>query len=300
MNEVSERVRDWFADGKRVVLSTLVDTDGPSPRDAGAMFAVSSDHDLAGAISGGCVESTLVDVADDIFDGGAARKNAFGPDDDLDGGPTCGGTLHVVTRELDRATFEAFVAAQESGEPFALALGIDPPYTMRVLHDDDAINRLRRAHLRVALRRAAAHVRDRCGRRRAPAARRYAKTLGFAVTIIDPRAPFAVPSRFPGAEVLVAWPDEVLDGAADRRAHGDRLARPRSEVRRARHRGRAAQQGRLHRRDGQPRNDRAARRGAARSAASPTPISSACTRRSDSTSARVRPKRSRSPSSPRS
>ena len=70
MNEVSERVRGWFAEGKRVVLATLVDTDGPSPRDAGAMFAVSSDHDLAGAISGGCVESTLVDVADSIFDGG--------------------------------------------------------------------------------------------------------------------------------------------------------------------------------------------------------------------------------------
>ena len=47
----------------------------------------------------------------------------------------------MITRELDRATFEAFVAAQERGEPFALALGIDPPYTMRVLHDDDAINR---------------------------------------------------------------------------------------------------------------------------------------------------------------
>jgi xanthine dehydrogenase accessory factor len=212
MNEVSERVRSWFADGKRVVLSTLVDTDGPSPRDVGAMFAVSSEHDLAGAISGGCVESTLVDVADGILEGGAPKRNSFGPDDDLDGGPTCGGTLHVVTRELDRATFEAFVAAQESGVSFALALGVDPPYSMRVLHDDDAI--------------------DRCDERTfvlryGPPPRMfvigavdvarpllaYAKTLGFAVTIVDPRAPFAVPSRFPGAEVLVAWPDEVLDAA---------------------------------------------------------------------------------------
>lgn len=212
MNEVSERVRAWFADGKRVVLSTLVDTDGPSPRDAGAMFAVSNDHDLAGAISGGCVESTLVDVADGIFDGAAPRRNSFGPDDDLDGGPTCGGTLHVVTRELDRATFEEFVAAQERGEPFALALTIDPPFTMRVLHDDDAINRCDERTFVL---------------RYGPPPRMYvigavdvarplliyAKALGFAVTIIDPRAPFAVPSRYPGAEVLVAWPDEVLAAA---------------------------------------------------------------------------------------
>jgi xanthine dehydrogenase accessory factor len=41
----------------------------------------------------------------------------------------------------------------------------------------------------------------------------FGQTLGFRVTLIDPRAPFAVPSRFPGAEVLVAWPDEVLADA---------------------------------------------------------------------------------------
>jgi len=212
MNEVSERVRGWFDAGKRVVLSTLVDTDGPSPRDAGAMFAVSTDHDLAGAISGGCVESTLVDVADNIFDGATPRMNAFGPDDDFDGGPTCGGTLHVVTRELDRATFEAFVTAQESGEPFALTLSIDPPYAMRVLHDDDAINRcdertfvLRYGPPPRMYVIGAVDV--------ARPLLTYAKTLGFAVTLIDPRAPFAVPSRFPGADVLVAWPDEVLETA---------------------------------------------------------------------------------------
>lgn len=212
MNEVSDRVRGWFADGKRVVLATLVDTDGPSPRDPGAMFAVTDRHDLAGAISGGCVESTLVDIADGIFDGAAPRRSAFGPDDDLDGGPTCGGTLHVVTRELDSATFEAFVSAQERGEPFALTLGIDPPYTMRVLTDEDAIAGCDERTFvlrygpppRMYVIGAVDVARPLLS---------YAKTLGFQVTIVDPRAPFAVPSRFPGAEVLVAWPDEVLEAA---------------------------------------------------------------------------------------
>jgi xanthine dehydrogenase accessory factor len=177
------------------------------------MFAVSSEHDLAGAISGGCVESTLVDVADEIFAGGPARPNTFGPDDELDGGPTCGGTLHVVTRELDRPTFEAFVGAQERDEPFALALGMDAPYALRVLRDEDAIQRCDERTFLL---------------RYGPAPRMYvigavdvarpllayAKILGYAVTIVDPRAPFAVASRFPGADVQVAWPDEVLDRAA--------------------------------------------------------------------------------------
>lgn len=212
MNEVSDRVSDWFAAGKRVVLATLVQTEGPSPRDEGAMFAVSSAHDLAGAISGGCVESELVDVADDILAGGAPRTNAFGPDDDLNGGPTCGGTLHTVSVELDKATFDAYLAAQASGQPFAVAIKMDPPYTMRILRDDDAINGCDERTFLL---------------RYGPPPRMYmvgavdvarplltfAKTLGFAVTIVDPRAPFAVPSRFPGAEVLVAWPDEVLEKA---------------------------------------------------------------------------------------
>ena len=175
-------------------------------------MAVNARGDVAGSVSGGCVESTLVDVADGIFDGAAPRRNSFGPDDDLDGGPTCGGTLHVVTRELDRATFEEFVAAQERGEPFALALTIDPPFTMRVLHDDDAINRCDERTFvlrygpppRMYVIGAVDVARPQLI---------YAKALGFAVTIIDPRAPFAVPSRYPGAEVLVAWPDEVLAAA---------------------------------------------------------------------------------------
>ena len=209
MNEVSDRVSDWFAAGKRVVLATLVLTEGPSPRDEGAMFAVSSEHDLAGAISGGCVESELVDIADDILAGGAARTIAFGPDDDLNGGPTCGGTLHVVTAELQQATFDAFLAAQAAGKPFALTIGMDPPHTLRVLTDDAAIEGCDERTF--VLRYGAPPRMYMVGA--VDVARpllTFAKTLGFAVTIIDPRAPFAVPSRFPGAEVLVAWPDEVL------------------------------------------------------------------------------------------
>lgn len=176
------------------------------------MFAVSSAHDLAGAISGGCVESELVDVADDILAGGCPRTSTFGPDDDLNGGPTCGGTLHTVSAELDQATFDAYLAAQASGQPFAVAIKMDPPYTMQILRDDEAINGCDERTFVL---------------RYGPAPRMYmvgavdvarplltfAKTLGFAVTIVDPRAPFAVPARFPGAEVLVAWPDEVLEKA---------------------------------------------------------------------------------------
>jgi xanthine dehydrogenase accessory factor len=40
---------------------------------------------------------------------------------------------------------------------------------------------------------------------------RFARELGFSVTVVDPRATFANRERFPGAdEVLVEWPDEAF------------------------------------------------------------------------------------------
>ncbi|MFN2169461.1 MAG: XdhC family protein [Anaerolineae bacterium] len=42
---------------------------------------------------------------------------------------------------------------------------------------------------------------------------RFARELGFRVVVVDPRAKFANEERFPDADqVLVAWPDEALDG----------------------------------------------------------------------------------------
>lgn len=40
-----------------------------------------------------------------------------------------------------------------------------------------------------------------------------AKQLGFRVTVVDPRAAFATPERFPDAdELVIEWPDEALPG----------------------------------------------------------------------------------------
>lgn len=38
-----------------------------------------------------------------------------------------------------------------------------------------------------------------------------ARTAGYATTLVDPRPAFATPQRFPGIEILNAWPQEVMD-----------------------------------------------------------------------------------------
>lgn len=39
----------------------------------------------------------------------------------------------------------------------------------------------------------------------------FAAEMGYRVTVVDPRAVFATAERFPGARVVVGWPEEVLE-----------------------------------------------------------------------------------------
>lgn len=50
----------WLNEGHRVILATIVETWGSSPRPAGAMLAVRGDGLVAGSVSGGCVEDDLI------------------------------------------------------------------------------------------------------------------------------------------------------------------------------------------------------------------------------------------------
>ena len=38
-----------------------------------------------------------------------------------------------------------------------------------------------------------------------------ARATGYAATLVDPRPAFATPERFPGIEILNAWPQDVMD-----------------------------------------------------------------------------------------
>ena len=55
-DEVAESIERWRAQGERVVLATVVATRRSAPRPVGARLAVSQRGELAGSVSGGCVE----------------------------------------------------------------------------------------------------------------------------------------------------------------------------------------------------------------------------------------------------
>ena len=93
----------WKAAGKKVALARVVDIEGSGPRGPGAAMAVNEDSEVAGSVSGGCVEGAVVTGGLDILATGERRMVTFGcsADDAFAVGLTCGGTVHLFIEPLD-------------------------------------------------------------------------------------------------------------------------------------------------------------------------------------------------------
>ena len=123
MRDVLGTVARWRAAGRRVALGRVVDLEGSGPRDAGAAMAVNDEGEVAGSVSGGCVEGAVVAEALDLLGVdrpdlgllppgqgtaeahpvGGSRLVTFGYSDDdaFAVGLTCGGTVHLFLEPLD-------------------------------------------------------------------------------------------------------------------------------------------------------------------------------------------------------
>ncbi len=103
MKELFDDLDRWRAAGTRVAIARVVDLEGSGPRLPGAAMAVTEDGEVAGSVSGGCVEGAVVVEALDVLTTGDRRIVTFGYSDDeaFAVGLTCGGTLHLYIEPLD-------------------------------------------------------------------------------------------------------------------------------------------------------------------------------------------------------
>ena len=103
MRDVIEDVDAWVARGDRVALATVINVKRSAPRPPGAKMAVNSRGEVSGAVSGGCVEGAVVEVAEEVLGGADPRLLHFGiaDSDAWDVGLPCGGEIDVYVERYE-------------------------------------------------------------------------------------------------------------------------------------------------------------------------------------------------------
>ena len=104
MREVLDDIDRWHAAGHRVAIARLVGIEGSSPREAGATMVVNDAGEVAGSVSGGCVEGAVVTAALEVLRGERERgviSFGYSDDDAFAVGLTCGGTVHLFVEPID-------------------------------------------------------------------------------------------------------------------------------------------------------------------------------------------------------
>jgi xanthine dehydrogenase accessory factor len=231
VRDILETLERWAADGTPVAIATVVDTERSAPRQPGAALAVSEGGDVAGSVTGGCVEPAVYGEAREVLAGGDPRLKTYGIADEeaFEVGLPCGGTVHIFVDRLDPELVAPIAEAVREERPIALEIritGEDAGAKRLVGPDDDgpAAQLLARGETGIVdtpegqlfvssfAPRPAMYVFGAVDH--AAAVAEIGRFLGFRVTICDARAKFVTRERFPDVdELVVEWPDKFLGNA---------------------------------------------------------------------------------------
>jgi xanthine dehydrogenase accessory factor len=221
-DRIPEVALEWHRQGRGAVLATVIETWGSAPRRVGSQLAVSGRGEMAGSVSGGCVEGAVVAEAAEALADGRARVLTYGVSDNdaFSVGLACGGTIRVLVEPvgaaLDEALLAELVAARAARRPVAYIAdlsggaprldGVGEALAERFRGDRSGIEGekfigIHNPPLRL-FAIGAVHI--------AQALVPMALACGYDVALIDPREAFGSAARFPGIAISHDWPDEAL------------------------------------------------------------------------------------------
>ena len=231
MREEVRQGIEWLESGQRTALAMVSQTWGSAPRPPGSLLFVTDSGDMAGSVSGGCVEGDVLATALDLDPNSKPRELAFGVtnEDAWAAGLACGGEIRVVLLPLRRQDLAllhdmetglksrrsfALTIAMENG---ALALSSSTVGKTSVLRLDDngetldaaskdvprtiELNLAPLPHLIIS---GVVHLSDILSR--------MALLADYDVTLVDPRPAFTDGRRLAAAKLVADWPDAISSG----------------------------------------------------------------------------------------
>jgi xanthine dehydrogenase accessory factor len=236
MQDVLSELAVWKERGDRIALATVIDVQRSAPRPPGAKMAVNEHGEIAGSVSGGCVEGAVAEIADGVLKGDPPQLLHFGiaDSDAWDVGLPCGGEIDVWVQAYEPGRFEEVARAGGRAAEVTVLEGASPGAKLLVEADGARSGTLGSPELDdEAARMADELVWAETSERRdslfvdvvAPSPRlivfgavdiaaslcTLARAAGWRPYVIDPRARFATAERFPDAvEVIAAWPEEAV------------------------------------------------------------------------------------------
>jgi len=245
MRDILADLDKWRAENKSIAIATVIQTWGSSPRRAGAKMALTPDGNIAGSVSGGCVEGAVFDTGVDVLKANRPRLLHFGVADETawEVGLACGGSIDIFVKPLDSEIFEALRATlldEESAVLVTVIKGSDEilGHEMLVRQDGTTTGTIRDESNEQVMKLAAETLTQGHSRRVmlnedmevfmevilpppiliavggvhiTIALTALAKTLGYRTIVVDPRRAFGNETRFPHVDQLVQlWPDEAF------------------------------------------------------------------------------------------
>lgn len=226
-DNIPEVALGWHRQGRGAALATVVETWGSAPRPTGSQLAISGDGEIAGSVSGGCVEGAVVVEALETLEDGDSCILDYGVSDDeaFAVGLACGGRIRVLVEPVGRQLPESLLAdlVEKRADRQAIAYVVDTESWQRHLADitDPALGALIEARFKsdksgfeatqfLAIHNpplrmvviGAVHI--------AQPLMVMARLAGYDAVLVDPRPAFGSSARFPDEKILDDWPDEAL------------------------------------------------------------------------------------------
>jgi xanthine dehydrogenase accessory factor len=236
MNALSAQISRWEQRGDWIAIAMVVGAKRSAPRPLGTKMAINDRGEIAGGVSGGCVEGAVVEIAARVIYRNEPELTTFGiAEDEAWGvGLPCGGEIDVWVERYSTSRFLKIDRTGGRAVEVTVLEGADIGKKLLVQADGTSSGTLgSAARDREALHAASDLLWAERSVRRGPlfydvaapsprliavgaidiaaALCKLAHATGWRTYVVDPRSRFASRSRFPDATgVIAAWPTEAF------------------------------------------------------------------------------------------